>query len=255
MVKTELWVCGYDLHYPKVNWPTWNAMLDFIRQNKIDGFVFGGDQFDNQCISHHTKGKPGLREKAAYKRDEDGFKKKILEPLESALGGAKRVWIVGNHDNWEQELVDEAPELDGIQRIKTLPLSNWEVSEFGKRFRHGKLDFVHGEAATGVGNQGSVMHSRKMVDLFCTNVVYGHMHSPQSFTKVLPFDEKEKWQAYCLPILGDTNPSYLHNRPTAWLNGFGIVEFLSSGCFNVYSVVVVGGKFVFGGKVYGISKN
>lgn len=235
-----------------MNWPAWSAVLDFLSKNKVAGFVFGGDQFNNDAISRHTKGKPLLRSVGEYKRDEKTFTTKILEPLETLLGDARKIWIEGNHDDWENQLVQEQPELDGIQRKHSLTLEDrgWEFIPCGQRFKHKKLTFVHGETLSGFGNQGSVMHSRKAVDTYCGSVVYGHMHSPQSFTKVLPYDETEKWMAYCAPTMGTVNPGYLRNRPTAWLTGIVLVEFQPNGNFNVYPSIISGGSFAFGGKIY-----
>ena len=56
--------------------------------------------------------------------------------------------------------------------------------------------------------------------------------------------------AHCAPIVGNTNPSYLRNRPTSWLNGFVIVEFHKAGNFNCYPVVVSDGRFSYGGEGY-----
>lgn len=253
MAKSEMLVVAYDLHFPKVNWPTWDAMMEFLGENEVEGFLFGGDQFHNDPISHHTKGKPLLREVGAYKKEEKKFIEKILDPLDGILGQAEKFWIIGNHDDWEDEMITEQPELDGIQRKYTLGLEErgWEIIPFGEHKKMGKLTFTHGDAATGIGNQASLYHAKKMVEMYCGNLVYGHMHSPQSYTKVLPFDSSEKWMSYCMPTLGDTNPKYLENRPTAWLNGFGIVEFQEGGNFNVYPVIVTKGKFSYGGKTYG----
>jgi len=259
--KQETYVLCYDMHFPHTDWSTYKALLSFIEQNDVDGFIFGGDQFSNDCISHHTRGKPMLRDKGAYKKEEEQFVKKVLDPLDGLLGDITKVWIEGNHDNWEQQLVEEQPELDGIQRGPSLysdspgslELSErgWQFVPCGKSFKKGFLTFIHGETLTGIGNQAGVMHSKKAVESYCANVVYGHVHSPQSFTKVLPHDETQKWQSWCMPILGNVNPGYLRNKPTAWLNGFGVVEFRGDGTFNVYPVICIGGKCSYGGKVYG----
>ena len=56
---------------------------------------------------------------------------------------------------------------------------------------------------------------------------------------------------YIAPIGGKTNPSYLRNRPTSWLNGCVIVEVMEGGYFNVFPVIVTKGRFAYGGKIYG----
>lgn len=260
MSKPNLWVCAFDLHYPKVHKPTFNAMLDFITKNKakIAGFYFGGDQFDNSELSHHNAGKPLYKPAGSYHRNTTGFDAAVLKPIEAALSKTtERVWQIGNHDDWEHQFVESHPELLGtIERPGLLGLvkRGWTVVPCGTGYKAGKVTLIHGETLSGVGNQASGYHAKKAVETYCRSVVYGHMHSPQSFTKVLPHNQTDKWQAHCSPILGNVNPSYLRNRPTAWLNGFTIVELQDNQNFNVYSVIVTNGKFSFAGEIYGEAK-
>lgn len=258
MSKSELYVAVYDLHFPKVDWPTWNAVQDFLKQNEVKGFVFGGDQFDNEEISHHTKGKPIFRERAAFKKNETGFKEKILKDLEKNLSDdCERVWIVGNHDRFERDLIECQPELEGmIERVESLELekNGWKVVPLGHAFKKGHLAMIHGEVLTGIGNQAGAFPSKKAVDIYAGNVLAGHTHSPQSYTRVSPVDSSEKWMGWISPVCSNTNPTYLRNRPTAWVNGFTIVEFLPRGTFNLFPIVVCKGKFAYGGKIYGGKK-
>lgn len=252
--EPKTFVVVHDLHYPKVNWPTWNAVLDFIINNNITGFIFGGDQFDNEEISHHTKGKPIFRERGAYDKNTTGFRVKILDPLDKLLKGKEKVYIIGNHERFEQDLIEEQPELEGsIEHEKLLHLDErgWKIIPLGHSYQIGKLNVVHGEVLTGIGNQAGMYPSRKAVDLYGANVLAGHTHSPQSFTKISPIENTQKHMGWIAPCLCDTNPSYLRNRPTAWLNGFTIVELGVGNNFNVYPVIVVNGKFSYGGKIYG----
>jgi len=257
LAKSKLWVAGYDLHYPFINKPTVAAMFDFLKRNRVDGFLFGGDQLDNQEISHHTKNKPFYRERRSYQKNTIGFDKEILRPLETLIRDAERVWIVGNHDFWEHELIEEQPELEGIiDRPESLKLAErgWEVIPLGHAKKLGKLSAIHGEILTGIGNQAGMYPSRKAVELYAGNVLAGHTHAPQSFTKVSPVQHSNKWQGHIAPILGDRNPAYLKNRPTSWLNGLTIIELQEGGYFNLYPVIVNNGTFSFGGDLYGNRK-
>lgn len=244
----------FDLHYPQVHKPTVRAIMQYVADTKPDIFLFGGDQFHFDCISHHTKHTPIFRTRRSYMNDIEGFEKNILKPLEKSLGKAQKVWIIGNHEDWEQDLVNESPELEGaIGHVRLLRLveRGWTVVPLGHRYKLGKLNVIHGETLTGVGNQAGAFPSRKALELYAGNVLAGHTHAPQSFTKVSPVEHTNKWQGHISPIAGNVNPSYLRNRPTAWLNGFNRIEIMDNGQFNYYPLIVVNGRFSFGGKVYG----
>lgn len=254
MSKPRTYIACYDLHFPKVHWPTFEAMIDFIKSNPVEGFIFGGDQFDNDCISHHTKGKPIFRERAAYKREEDGFREKILGTLDPLLKGKEKVWIIGNHDRFERDLIEEQPELEGmIERPESLELvkRGWKVVPLGHAYKVGKLAVIHGEVLTGIGNQAGMFPSKKAVELYATNVLAGHTHAPQSYTRCSPVDSEDKWMGWIAPICSTTNPAYLRNRATAWVNGIVIIELMEGGTFNLYPVIVSKGQFAYGGKLYG----
>ena len=261
MSKTQdqagLWVWAYDIHSPKVDWPTFNAMMDFLEKNrgKIRGFGFGGDQNDNEEISHHNKSKILFRGVGSYARNTELFNTKVLTPIEAALGAkVEKIWIEGNHDDWENQLVQEQPELLGtVERRKLLNLDRrgWVFISTGNVFRLGKLAVIHGETLTGLGNQAAANHALRAVLAYGQSVLYGHIHSPQSAARIAPFGQKDKHMAWCSPISGKTNPTYLRNRPTAWVNGFTIVEVRKDGTFNVAPIVVTRGVFNYGGVEYG----
>lgn len=254
MSKVKRYVVGYDLHFPKVDKPTFDIMLQVIKDIKPDGFIFGGDQFDNEEISHHNSHKPYYKEKRSYKRNELAFVTDVLTPLDAALPKtADKTWIIGNHDDWEFQYVEGHPEFEGlINRVESLHLDKrgWEVIPLGHAKKLGELNIIHGEVLTGIGNQAGLYPSRKAVELYGANVLGGHTHAPQSFSKISPVELRKKHMGWIAPILGATNPTYLKNRPTAWLNGFVIVEVYGKGMFNLYTVIVIDGKCAYGGKLY-----
>jgi hypothetical protein len=249
-VKVQTWIFAPDAHWPLAHKPTLNALFDFLKRNKVDGFVLGGDQFDNAEISHHNSQKFLVRSKGSYLAHERSFEKNFLTPLESLLpNNATKVWIVGNHDAWESDVAQSQPELAGIaDRTKSLKLEdrNWRVIEQGGEYRHGKLTMIHGDVFGGGAN-----HAKKALETFCTNILYGHFHTAQSATKTMRSGHKNKWQAWCSPILGEVNPAYKKSAPSGWLNGFTVIEFHPNGAFNVCPIVVTGGRFAYGGQIYG----
>jgi hypothetical protein len=241
------------LHLPKYDRPTFLAMLALMRDIRPHGFIFGGDQFDNAEISHHNKAKHIHKKRGSYKGNLEHFDAEILRPLESIMANREKVWIIGSHDDWERQLIEENPEFEGwMERAQALRLEErgWEIVPLGHAKRLGQLNVIHGEILTGIGNQGGAFPSRKAVELCGSSVLAGHTRSPQSFTRVSPVEQKKKHCGWINPILGATNPDYLRNRPTAWLSGFSVVEvYNASGFFNCYPIVVINGKFAYAGRV------
>lgn len=248
-------VSAYDMHYPHTNKPTVRAMFQFVDFVKPKIFIKGGDQLDLGCISHHNKNKPLYRTKGAYMKDVTGYDRDILAPLEKLLPkDAEKVWIYGNHEDWERQAIEEQPELAELldhARILRLKERGWKIVEMGYAHKVGKLSYIHGEWVTGFGNQGPVATAKKLVEVFAGNVVGGHTHSPQSFARVSPISQKERWMGWVSPVLCDLNPMYARNRPKAWVNGWNVTEFHPDGCFNHYPVIASKGRASYGGRVFG----
>lgn len=252
--QTKTAIVAHDIHYPKVNRQALRCFLSFLAENPPDYFVFGGDQLDMASISHHNKKKPLFKGEAAYLRDIRGFDDAVLKPIEALIGkDCEKHWIIGNHERFEQDLVEEQPELSElVDHVSLLGLEKrgWAVTTLGHSVRIGKLTIVHGEILTGIGNQAGAFPSKKAVELYAGNVLAGHTHAPQSFTRVSPVNYREKWMGWIAPVLCDCNPSYLRNRPTAWVNGFTLVEFHPNGCFNLFPLVISQGRVAYAGKIY-----
>jgi predicted phosphodiesterase len=185
--KVDLAIAVYDSHYPKYDKPTWKVIFEYLKDNKADRFIFGGDQLDLACISHHTKHQPIFRTRRSYMNNIAGFDRDILTPLERVLGdNCEKIWIIGNHEDWEQDLINEHPELeDAIGHVQLLRLveRGWTIIPLGHAYKCGKLNVIHGEILSGIGNQAGMYPSRKAVELYASNVLAGHTHAPQTFTR------------------------------------------------------------------------
>jgi hypothetical protein len=244
-------VSAFDSHFPHLDKPTWAAVLDFTKRNRVGLFVFGGDNLDCGSISHHTKSKPLFRPRGQMLKDLEGFKKTQLDAVEKTLPrDAIKVWLTGNHEDWASQLIEEQPELEGLldfPKYLNLVERGWIVKPQGGHFKQGHLKFIHGDVLTGGQNA-----PRKALDTYVESVVFGHFHAFSSATKILPHSAKYKWQAWATGCVGKLDASYLKNRPTGWLNGFNITEFYgTSGRFSHFPVTVFNGQFAYGGKLYG----
>lgn len=247
-----------DIHYPKWDRATIAAALDFIARNKkkIKSVGFQGDAFDNEAIAHHNDGKPLYKTRGAYVLARRGFERDILTPLEAVLDKDTEKWyILGNHERFEYDFIETHPELDGLMsNVDALKMVDrgWEIIPLGHSKTIGSLEVIHGEVLSGIGNQGGVFPARKAVDLYGGNVLAAHTHAYQAFTKISPVNHKKKFIAWINAICGNTNPNYLRNRPTAWVNGFTIIEeHPGTKNFNLYTPIIVDGRFSFAGEIYG----
>lgn len=210
----------------------------------------GGDQFDNESISHHNSKKPLLWKEGSYKAETEGFNKDILKPIESAIGNGKKRWHIGNHDQWEHEWVERNPQWAGFERPELLNLDKrgWEVIPDTKPSKLGKLTVIHGNQFTGYAPANL---AKRAVESYTCSVLQGHNHTMQSYTRVSPVDKNQRWAGYVSPCACELNPAFMKNKPSSWVNGFTIVEVMKNGAFNVYPVIVTNGRFSFAGVEYG----
>jgi predicted phosphodiesterase len=246
---SKVWVVLSDAHSPEEHRPSIRAVLRFLEANKVAGVVLLGDNMDCSPISRHSKGKPGLRRRGGWQADLNHFDKHILKPIEARIPkSAKRIFHLGNHERWLDDLLEEQPELVGALSIaKSLKLEErgWKVIPVGESSRIGKAFLVHGDQV------GSGMHvAKKAVDAFAATVIMGHVHTAQMHTKCSQVKARDKWAGYVIPTLGTVAPRYAKGRPNSHVNGFGIVEELPDGCVNIYIPLIIDGRFSFAGKIY-----
>jgi len=252
--KTKLYALAADLHYPVHDRVAWAAVMDYLRRNPVDGFVWMGDQLDNQEVSHWTKGKGIYRKQGALATNLKGFSKDILDPLDEVLGpAAERVWITGNHERFITiDLIEEQPELDGMLNLDSalrLQERGYTVIGLGGHIKVGgsHLHAIHGDQVGGGANP-----AKKVVDTWCQSVVMAHVHTLQQYTKASPAHDRKRWTGTTLPCLSETNPGYGRGRANTWLTGFGLVSVRPDRSYNLFPIVITDGQFSMpDGQTYG----
>lgn len=239
-------ICVFDCHFPNHNKKLWENIVQVIKDIKPDYFVFGGDNLDMDAVNHweiekgNKRGMEGKRLRKAY----DDYNSEILDQINQSLPDyCRKIWMKGNHCNFLERYIDKIPELEGFAEIeRNLHLKDWEIYEYRQTVKIGKIYFHHGEYT-------SKYHASKMVDVFEKNIIFGHCHTFQSHTKVTPVDG-EAHTAISMPCACDMNPMYMKNKPSAWVNGFGVFYIMPNGNFNIYPVISSKDHFIFNGKYY-----
>ncbi len=238
-----------DIHYPHIDERVMDAVGEFMVDYKPDEIVYMGDQISLDCISAWNKRKPLLKEGQRLIEDYENFDKDILQVHERITGPeTRRIFMIGNHEERVNWYIEEHPELENlidIDRNLKLTERGYKIIPYNGIYKIGKLNVIH-------GYYWNKYHSSKTLEAFGGNVVYAHVHNPQMYAKVSPVDRKEYHMATSLPCLCNIKPDYKKNSPNFWVNGFGIVEWLpATEFFNLYTIIIIEGSFMFNGKYYG----
>lgn len=238
-----------DIHHPHVDWRGMEAVNQFICDYDPDELVYMGDQISLDCISGWNRRKPLLTEGKRLMKDYNDFDAEILQVHENITrDDCRRTFMIGNHEYRIDTYCEYHPQLaDFIDIARHLDLQGrgYEVIPFNEVHRVGKLNVIH-------GYYWNMYHAKKTVDVFEGNIVYAHVHNPQMYTKISPIDRKGYHMATSLPCLCSIKPDYHKNAPNFWVNGFGIVEHLpATGFFNLYTIIIIEGSFMWNGTYYG----
>ena len=223
-----------------------SVALQFAQDFKPDHLILGGDILDCGAISHHNHGKPGAVEGFRLLGDAKELRDSLITPLES-LHPKTLTYIVGNHEDWLTDLVEQIPALEGIVDVRSiLKLSNkWKVVPQGGLHRLGKLVFIHGDQV-----KGGEHTAKWATQAYEKNVRFGHHHTYQVYTKTSAV-EANGHTGIAVPCLRRKGPKYGGGSPNRWMQGFlwGYVDG-PEGCFNDYVTVIINGKTIVEGKAY-----
>jgi predicted phosphodiesterase len=222
--------------------------LKFMADFKPDHTILGGDILDCGMISHHNHGKPGAVEGFRLLGDAKECRKVIIEPVEAATKKSI-TYIIGNHEDWLTDLVEQIPALEGIIDVRAvLNLSQrWKIIPQGESHRLGKLVFIHGDQI-----KGGEHCAKWATAAFEANVRFGHHHTYQTFTKTSAL-ESNGHTGIAVPCLCKKNPKYGGGSPNRWMQGFlwGYVGGPENR-FNDYVSIIINGTAIINGKIYSV---
>lgn len=238
---------GYEVgRKPIHNLKALNAAMSFVEDFAPDVLILGGDMLDCGMLSHWREGDKRNIEGLRIMSDAKELNKHI-ERLAAASG--KTIYIVGNHEDWLDQLENKYPGLDGLlkvdQLMPALKGENVTVIPRGGSYRIGKLWFIHGDQLS-----GGEFIAKKAVEAYGRNIRFGHFHTAQTFTKFSALDANDVKTGVAVPGLCKRNPLYGKGSPNRWTTGFQWGYVYPNGHFNDYTTLIVDGKFVANGKEY-----
>jgi hypothetical protein len=212
--------------------------------------ICGGDGLDCGAVSHHRqKEGPRSTEGLRLADDADRYFEDIIKPLSGGKKGTRH-YILGNHERWLEDVIDQVPGLEGAVSIDSLlGLSNngWEVHPLGSALTlTGKLYYLHGDQI-----KGGQWPSKWAVEAYQRSVMFGHFHTSQRFTKHNALDATDIHRGFAVGCLCRRDPSYGRGAPNRWSQSIALIEEdPKSGFFQVSEVEIINGKAIFNGKVY-----
>ena len=92
-------------------------------------------------------------------------------------------------------------------------------------------------------------HTKKHLDTYGANIVYGHTHDIQRTTGTRLNGTIGSWSMGCLKDMSAENNTWLKGRLHNWNHAFGIVTFFDNGNFQVEVVDIVEGRGSVWGKI------
>lgn len=243
--KVKIGILWSDTHIPHQNTPACKAVLKLMDDIQCTRFCIMGDFMDLSCISHWNKNKHRTLELKRLK-DDYIIGNTLLDEIDKRLPkNAEKHYLMGNHESWANDLLEEIPQLEGlIEPEANLKLAErgYKVYPYNDLVQFGRLYLTHGIYAGG-------NPIKKHVDELKVNIAFVHTHSLGM--SLFPSPAREiAFAGYNCGCLCDLSPDYMKNRPNAWTHGIAVVYFYPNGYFDVQLIRIVQGKFIFNNKIY-----
>ena len=214
-------LAGFDLHFPYIHKPTLNIFIKLIDIIKPDIVLFGGDMldYDYESISFFNHGKVKRVNEGNLSKDYKLFQEKVLNPIENKLqSDTERVWILGNHEFRVNRVLETNDTYQGLIELESnLDLDKWNIIPYRRHYKvNSNTCIIHGEYT-------SKYHSQRHLQVYNSNLYYGHLHTYQVFTQQTPV-HRHPLKSTAIGCMGQTNPHYDDGMSNNWINQILIIH-------------------------------
>jgi predicted phosphodiesterase len=242
--KVKRIVAMFDCHLTTSSSRPFDLVVEsFLPDYKPDEVVLGGDFMSCESLSHWNDNKRLSMESKRW-ADELSFADEKLRLIQKSTD--KITWLKGNHEDWVEQYVEQYPQLKNkIELENNLSFDTYNVdfvplNELYCIGKNAKLYITHG-MYTGL------YHAKKHLDSLGCNIMYGHLHTTQTFMHNIRMHDP--YQAWAVGCLCDMNQPYLKGKQPNWIHQVAIIEYTDD-LFNVQLINIINNSFIFNGKVY-----
>jgi predicted phosphodiesterase len=238
--------CHLDAH-EEIH-PVYQLFKDFAKDFKPDFIVDLGDTLDLNYFSTYSRENLVVLGDCNWEEDVDLLNWE-LDYFQKIVGGNYH-WRLGNHDYRTVRMGERVPAFrDSLNYRKRFHVAARGIHMYEPEdppTKIGKCNFIHGWYT-------NLHHAKKHLERYSGNIVYGHVHKRQTFSKELVAEGKTI-HAWSLGCLCDKQPHYAKGMPLHHEHGFGVLYVDEDGNFNFYPVDINGGKFMWDGYVWEVDK-
>jgi len=242
MSKITTAMCLFDIHVPYHDKDTISIFKKVFKDLQPDHFVIGGDAVDAEHLGRWTEDtvEDGIYATLA---ELEQFRDEVYEPIVklSKNKKMKQYWVLGNHEFRISEALKTKPERKKLIDLPKM-FPDVKIKPYKDFFKIGKLCITHGEYHNDA-------HAKKHASVYMSNVLYGHLHTVQSYT-LSSKGRDSVFRATSAPCACTLAPSYLKGGANSWTHGFVIVSFDSKGNYWMNVIEVHNGMAIVNGKIY-----
>tara|TARA_R100000808_G_C2149617_1_gene158060 strand:- start:2271 stop:3050 length:780 start_codon:yes stop_codon:yes gene_type:complete len=240
-----------DKHFPLHDSKAISCVKQAIEMVKPDTYIDLGDTGEWEHFSNHywrgRSAKP-MEDLIPLLEQDIAEVNAGMDWIDKSLDKVKckdRHFVQGNHEVWLDNFVTRYPYLDQYMTANALRLKErgYKYYPYNKKknLRIGKLSFTHGKYTP-------KYHAFKHLDVYGENIMYGHTHDLQRYTKTVAGGTLSAWSLGCLKDI-EADEDWLRGVLTNWNHAFAIVDWFKGGNFKVEVVEIIKGKTSVWGKV------
>tara|TARA_R110002020_G_scaffold34973_2_gene105940 strand:- start:210 stop:971 length:762 start_codon:yes stop_codon:yes gene_type:complete len=238
-----------DQHFPLEDKKAVSVTLQAIDLVKPDLFINLGDVGEWESVSawkYKKVKRPPLEYQLPEIDKEIHAVNKGLDAFDEALdkiGCEWKIMCTGNHDEWLDAFVLEHPYMEEytFREACHIDARGYAYHPYNQPVKIGKLTFIHGAYTTN-------NHTKKHLDSYGENIIYGHTHDLQRYTKTDLGGTKSAWSMGCLKDMSAEKNKWLKGRLHNWNHAFAIIDWFKNGDFKVEVVEIINGKTTVWGK-------